>query len=75
MASQVISSQAPVADPATVAAAESKKNTINPKPAKQPRRVCNVCGKPSGPTICPMCSDRIRAEALARKKREDKGEE
>jgi len=64
MDSQVISSQAP----ATVAPA-------SPKPAKQRRRVCNVCGQPSGPTICPACSDRIRAEALARKKREDKGEE
>ena len=42
---------------------------------KQRRRVCNICGKQSGASICGMCSDRIRAEALARKKREDKGEE
>jgi len=50
------------------------KETKVPAP-KQRRRVCNVCGKPSGSSICAMCSDRIRAEALARKKREDKGEE
>lgn len=38
-------------------------------------QVCNVCGKPSVSSICPICVDRIRAEAIARKKREDKGEE
>jgi hypothetical protein len=70
MDTQVISSQAPVA----AAATQPKKNTASPQPAKQRRNVCNVCGKP-GPSICPTCSDRIRAEALARKKREDKGEE
>lgn len=48
--------------------------TRNAAPVKQ-RRFCNVCGKPSGSRICAMCADRIRAEALARKKREDKGEE
>jgi rRNA maturation endonuclease Nob1 len=36
---------------------------------------CNVCGKSSESSICPTCADRIRAEAVARKKREDKGEE
>jgi hypothetical protein len=34
---------------------------------------CEVCGKPSQIPICAGCADRIRAEALARKKREDKG--
>ena len=43
--------------------------------AKRRGRFCNVCGKPSGSSICATCSDRIRAEALARKKREDKGQE
>lgn len=43
--------------------------------AKQRRRFCNVCGKPSGSFICGACSDRIRAEALDRKRREDKGQE
>jgi nucleotide-binding universal stress UspA family protein len=38
-------------------------------------RVCNVCGKPYSSNICPTCADRIRAEAIARKKRKDKGEE
>jgi hypothetical protein len=69
MDTQVIRSQAPVA-----AAAAQDKTKTSPKPAKQRRSVCNVCGK-SGPSICPTCSDRIRAEALVRKKREDKGEE
>jgi hypothetical protein len=71
MDTQVISSQAPVA---AAAAQPKKNNTASPKPARHRRSVCNVCGKP-GPSICPTCSDRIRAEALARKKREDKGEE
>lgn len=34
--------------------------------------VCEVCGKPSQDLICPACMDRIRAEAIARKMREDK---
>lgn len=34
---------------------------------------CQVCGKPSQVPICGGCADRIRAEAVARKKREDKG--
>ena len=33
---------------------------------------CEVCGKPSEVPICAGCGDRIRAEAVARKKREDK---
>jgi hypothetical protein len=63
MISQVISGQVPVT------------NTTNPAPPKQRKQVCSVCGKPSGSNICGTCSDRIRAEALARKRREDKGEE
>jgi nucleotide-binding universal stress UspA family protein len=42
---------------------------------KRRRRVCTVCGKPSASNICQTCADKIRAEAVARKKREDKGEE
>ena len=34
---------------------------------------CEVCGKPSEVPICARCADRIRAEAMARKIREDKG--
>lgn len=34
---------------------------------------CEVCGKPSEIPICGGCADRIRAEAVARKRREDKG--
>ena len=38
-----------------------------------PWSFCEVCGKPSQVPICAGCADRIRAEAVARKKREDKG--
>jgi len=34
---------------------------------------CEVCGKSSQVPICSASADRIRAEAVARKKREDKG--
>ncbi len=37
------------------------------------RSFCEVCGKPSQVPICGACGDRIRAEAMARKRREDKG--
>lgn len=42
-----------------------------------PRRgtVCEVCGKLAAGPICPACADKIRAEAVARKRREDKGME
>jgi nucleotide-binding universal stress UspA family protein len=42
---------------------------------EQHKQSCKVCGKPSSSNICPVCVDKIRAEAVARKKREDKGEE
>ena len=42
---------------------------------KLQKEVCEICGKPSADPICPVCADKIRAEAVARKKREDKGEE
>ena len=35
--------------------------------------VCNMCGKPSEITICDECSERLRIEALARKKHEEQG--
>lgn len=60
--------------PVSGGAAPAKETKVSTQ-VKQRRRVCSVCGKPSGSSICGMCSDRIRAEALARKKREDKGEE
>jgi hypothetical protein len=37
------------------------------------KEVCNVCGKPSRMTICDACADRIRSDALANKKHEEKG--
>jgi len=68
MSSMAISSETPEG----VGAARETKGSVQVKPR---RRVCSVCSKPSGSSICGMCADRIRAEALARKKREDKGEE
>ena len=41
-----------------------------PQPGK---RVCNLCGEPSESTICEQCSERLRLEALARKKHEEQG--
>jgi hypothetical protein len=45
---------------------------VSSKP-QESRIVCEVCGKPAVAPICPACADRIRAEAVARKRREDKG--
>jgi len=46
---------------------------VNDKRAEHTWSFCEVCGKPSQVPICGGCADRIRAEAVARKKREDKG--
>jgi recombinational DNA repair protein RecR len=67
----VISKQAP----AEASASRIGTKTTIPAASDRQRRVCNICGKPSGTNICSMCADKIRAEAVARKKREDKGEE
>ena len=42
--------------------------------AEHARHVCNLCGAPSEDTICEACSNKVRAEALDRKRREDRGE-
>jgi len=42
--------------------------------AEHGRHVCNMCGKPSKQTICEACSERLRIEALARKKHEEQGD-
>jgi hypothetical protein len=44
----------------------------NPQPERA-HHVCNICGKPSEITICDECSERLRIEALARKKHEEQG--
>jgi hypothetical protein len=36
-------------------------------------RHCNICGEPSEVTICDGCSERLRIEALSRKKHEEQG--
>ena len=38
------------------------------------RHVCNVCGEASEMTICDECSERLRVEALSRKKHEEQGD-
>ena len=38
------------------------------------KTMCMLCGKESGDTICHACADRIRGEALSKKKRDYKGE-
>ena len=45
--------------------------TVSP-PKKQ---VCMLCGKPSTKTICEACSERVRGEALNKKKKEEKVKE
>ena len=37
------------------------------------RAVCYVCGKRSTSTICDTCAERLRVDALARKKHEEQG--
>jgi uncharacterized protein YlaI len=47
------------------------------RPASLPEHahhVCNVCGRPSEKTICDDCSERLRIEALSRKKNEEQGD-
>lgn len=41
--------------------------------SKDSRQARSVCGKASEKTICDACADKIQAEALANKKREEKG--
>ena len=41
---------------------------------KHAKEVCNICGKPSRNTICEACAGKIRGEALANKKHEEKAQ-
>jgi len=43
--------------------------------ARVHKSICWLCGRRSESTICQRCSDWVRAEAIARKRREDKGQE
>ena len=40
--------------------------------AKTKHQVCLIRGKPFAKTICDACSDRLRGEALEKKKKEEK---
>ena len=39
-------------------------------PPKKP--VCMICGKPSEKSICDTCADKLRGEALEKKKKDEK---
>ena len=41
--------------------------------AQRAGTACHICGKACDSMICDACSERIRLEALARKKREEQG--
>ena len=36
------------------------------------KQVCLICGKPSIKTICDTCADKVRGEALNKKKKDEK---
>ena len=40
---------------------------------KADKQLCHICGKESETYICEACSDKVRAEAVNKKKWEDKG--
>ncbi len=40
---------------------------------KATRQVCHICGKECDSYFCGPCSDKVRAEAVTKKKLEDKG--
>lgn len=36
------------------------------------KQLCMICAKPSQKTICEACSERLRGEALHKKKKDEK---
>jgi len=40
--------------------------------APSKKQVCTLCGKPSTKTICEACAEKIRGEALDKKKKQEK---
>ena len=40
--------------------------------AQAKKQVCMICGKPSTKMICDACSDKLRGEALDKKKKDQK---
>ncbi|MEK7881069.1 MAG: hypothetical protein AAB210_04140 [Deltaproteobacteria bacterium] len=39
---------------------------------KEKKHVCSVCGRPSDAVICHICEDRIRGEAIEKKREIEK---
>ncbi len=54
---------------------EKQKLSKIPTALKPEQQVCKICGKSSEASICHACADKVRAEAVGRKKREDRGQE
>ncbi len=46
----------------------------NKKPTFEERRMCLICGKPGPDTICEHCKLVVQAEALAEKRKIEKGD-
>lgn len=40
--------------------------------ADSKRQICLLCAKPSSKTICDACAERLRGEALDKKKKNEK---
>ncbi len=40
--------------------------------APSKKQVCMICAKPSPKSICDACADKLRGEALNKKKKEEK---
>ncbi len=40
--------------------------------AQPKKKVCMICGKASEKTICDACSDKLRGEALNKKKKDER---
>lgn len=55
------------------ALANAKSAQLTRKTEQSALKTCMLCGKPTGETICHACADKVRGEALNKKKREYKG--
>lgn len=51
---------------------EEKKPDEGHHAPKEKKHVCSVCGKPSDTVICHACEDKIRSEAVEKKRGTEK---
>jgi hypothetical protein len=54
-------------------ATEDEKRALSASGPKGRKRVCIICSKPSDEMICGACADKVSAEALEKKRWEEKG--